>query len=42
MWEVRISGPVTVTIEDGTEEQAQQISVPWVEIGSAEDVGIIG
>ena len=42
LWEVRISGPVTVTIEDGTEEQAQQISVPWVEIGSAEDVGIIG
>lgn len=41
LWRVAISGAVSFTTLDGTNEQAQSMMIPWVETGSAEGVSII-
>lgn len=37
---VRVSGQITMETMDDTREQAQKVSLPWVEVGSAEGVSI--
>lgn len=37
---VRIAGQIQMETMDGTREQAQQVSLPWVETGSTESVSI--
>lgn len=41
LWRVAISGAVSFTTLDGTVEQAQSMTIPWVETGSAEGVSLI-
>ena len=38
---IRISAPVEMTTMDDTREQAQTVTLPWVEIGSADNVSLI-
>lgn len=40
--QISVAAPVVATIMDATAEQAQEVSVPWVETGSAEGAGITG
>ena len=40
LWKIAVSGPISVRTEDATRQQAQVASVPWVEVGDAEDVRI--
>jgi hypothetical protein len=37
---IRISAPVTMTTADNTREQMQTVSLPWVEVGNADGVGL--
>lgn len=37
---IRVSAPVTMTTDDKTRAQAQTISLPWVEVGSADGVSL--
>ena len=37
---IAISGPVMMTTHDNTREQAQEVTLPWAEIGPADDVVI--
>lgn len=37
---IKISAPITMTTDDKTREQAQTMSLPWVEVGSAKDVSL--
>lgn len=41
LWKVRIFGPITFDTADGTREQVQTVSLPWVECGSADADTII-
>lgn len=41
LMEIGIAGAVSMTTLDNTREQAQQMSLPWVEIQSAEGVAIV-
>lgn len=40
--QIRISGPITMTTSDATKQQMQTMALPWVEVGSAEEVAIYG
>lgn len=40
LWRVRPAGPIVMTTDDKTREQTQTISLPWAEVGSAEDVSL--
>lgn len=42
LWRVETSAAVGITMLDATREQAAQVSLPWAEVGSTEDVSIIG
>lgn len=42
VWRVAISGEITMETADTTKEQTQSVSLPWVEIGSANGVSIHG
>jgi hypothetical protein len=37
---VRIAGQIQMETMDGTREQAQQVSLPWVEVGSADGLSL--
>lgn len=39
---IRISGPIGMTTDDNTREQAQTVSLPWVEVGDGSSAVIIG
>lgn len=38
---IRISGPVTMETMDDAVCQAQTVSIPWAEVGGAENVQIV-
>ena len=38
---IAISGPINMTTMDNTREQAQEVSLPWAEIGPADDAVIV-
>lgn len=38
---IRIGGPIQMETMDGTRSQAQTVTLPWVEIGSHDDLSII-
>ena len=41
LMKIRISGPVTMETMDDAVCQAQTVSIPWAEVGSAENVQIV-
>lgn len=41
-WRVETSAAVGITMLDGTREQAAQVSLPWAEVGSTDEVSVIG
>ena len=40
LFRIRLSGAVTMETMDGTKEQAQSVSLPWAEIGNAENASL--
>lgn len=42
LFEIRISGAISASTADNTREQAQMISLSWVEVGDAEGAVIVG
>lgn len=41
IWQIKIAGPITATTWDQSVEQAQNLSVPWVEVAEANNMAII-
>lgn len=41
LMQIRINGAISMETMDGTRQQAQTVSIPWVEIGSAEGKSIV-
>lgn len=41
LWRITIAGAVSMTTKDASREQAQTVSLPWAEIGSAEGDEIV-
>ena len=39
--QIRVGGAITMETLDGSREQAQMVSLPWVEVGSADRVSIV-
>ena len=37
---IRLSGPIVVATADNTKEQMQTVTLPWVEVGSAEGISL--
>lgn len=40
--QIQVGGPITMTTSDATKGQIQTMALPWVEVGSADDVAIFG
>ena len=41
MWQIRAGGAITMSTMDGSRQQVQTVTLPWVEIGSADGARIL-
>lgn len=41
LWQIRAGGAITMSTMDGSRQQVQTVTLPWVEIGSADGVRIL-
>ena len=41
LWQIRAGGAISMSTMDGSRQQVQTVTLPWVEIGSVDEMRIL-